>query len=238
MDKCIDNQIDSIERPEEEEEEFVVEKILNKRVIDGNIEYFLKWKGFSDEDNTWERKDSLQCFHLMDQFEEEHKPIDGKDSHKAIDKNKDQNKDISKELNKSGDKSQNRDQTNDDCNQNKDRNCVKPEEESENAKESKNKQKRSNGSEAHKSRKRLKANEEDVKTTEEVKPESEVKGFDRKLEAEKICGATDRNGILMFLIKWKGVNEADLVPASLANIKIPQTVIQFYERNLVFKQTK
>ena len=54
-------------------DDYVVEKILDKRVYNnGKIEYLLKWKGYRDEDSTWEPRQNLDCKKLIDAFEREH----------------------------------------------------------------------------------------------------------------------------------------------------------------------
>lgn len=149
---------------EDQEEEYSVEKVIDKRTVKhGKIEYLLKWKGYGDEDNTWEPLENLDCRDLIDEFE----------------------------------------------------------------KKRNEKQKKSSG---EKRKSSTGGTQEKKKKSEDDRP----RGFDRGLEPERIIGATDSSGELMFLIKWKGSDEADLVPAREANVKCPQTVIKFYEERLTW----
>ncbi|XP_021918524.1 chromobox protein homolog 1-like isoform X5 [Zootermopsis nevadensis] len=155
---------------DEGEEEYSVEKVLDRRIRNGRVEYLLKWKGYSNEDNTWEPEENLDCPDLISEYEENRKKREAakKDERKR-----------------------------------------KPGTPIDDKKPNANKKKH-------------------------VEEDNKPRGFDRGLEPEKIIGATDSSGELMFLMKWKGTDEADLVPARQANGRCPQIVIQFYEERLTW----
>jgi len=149
---------------EGEEEEFTVEKILDKRVRNSKVEYLIKWEGYPDTENTWEPQENLDCPDIISNYEDK-------------------------------------------------------------AEKKKEEKKRKKEAESSGGKKKQKVVEE-----EDNKP----RGFDRGLQPERIIGATDSSGELMFLMKWKDSDEADLVPARQANVKCPQIVIQFYEERLTW----
>ncbi|CAG8544061.1 10969_t:CDS:1 [Funneliformis mosseae] len=54
------------------ENEYEVEKILDQKVINGDICFEIKWKGYGPEYNTWEPHHNLNCPELLDNFVHEY----------------------------------------------------------------------------------------------------------------------------------------------------------------------
>jgi hypothetical protein len=182
------------------EEEYVVETILKKRLVKGKVEYFLKWQGFGEADNTWEPEENLGCPDLIAEFERQWEEKEKKKKEElAATKNKRRPGPASR-VSDEGERKENK-----------------------RAAETSGGGRGAGAGEAAKKAKK-----------ESGAPSKEVNGFDRGLQPEKIIGATDSSGELMFLMKWKDTDEADLVPSRQANVKCPHVVIAFYEERLTW----
>ncbi|CAB3231505.1 unnamed protein product [Arctia plantaginis] len=168
------------------EDEYVVEKVLDKRTVKGKIQYLLKWKGYKEEESTWEPVENLDCEELIRTFEENRKEKE-KSSKKPEDRAKKRVRESSVET-----------------------------------------------SSGRKGRGTSVSSADEHKEKRERKDDKPKSGFDKGLKAEKIIGASDATGELMFLIKWQDSDEAELVPAKVANVKCPQQVISFYEERLTW----
>lgn len=49
---------------------YKVEKITGKRILNGKIQYLVKWKGYGDGQSTWEKEENLNnCSELIQKYE-------------------------------------------------------------------------------------------------------------------------------------------------------------------------
>ena len=53
------------EEDNDDDEQYVVEAVVDKRKRSGKVEYQIKWQGYDDQDNTWERMNIVQLFYSV-----------------------------------------------------------------------------------------------------------------------------------------------------------------------------
>ncbi|KAM7543096.1 hypothetical protein Aperf_G00000017498 [Anoplocephala perfoliata] len=221
-------------------DEYTVEKVLRVRIRNGMKEYFLKWKGYPDSENTWEPEENLDCPDLIRQFEENAKRGTAKirpgrassvassdaGSVKTTETPKNDAAPSSAESEAPVKDAESTTSTR----TRKRRVATGPEVEEDKASDE-----NANEGEAAEAE----AEEESAPAKRQALSEipgsaQKARGFERNLSVERIIGATESAGELMFLIKWQGLDVADLVPAKEANIRCPQSVIKFYEERLTW----
>ncbi|XP_060906784.1 chromobox protein homolog 3b [Labrus mixtus] len=169
-------------------QEFVVEKIIRRRIFNGRVEYFLKWKGFTDAENTWEPEDNLDCPELIEHFLNTHFSEENEEEQTEVgfilkEEMTEQETEIS-------------------CLQSQQRSPI------------------------------MQTNSDVLEQNDEQS--DTPTNLSTYLEPECIIGSTDRQGELMFLVKWKNCDEVALLPAREASARCPQVVIDFYERKLTW----
>lgn len=170
-------------------QEFVVEKIIRRRIFNGRVEYFLKWKGFTDAENTWEPEDNLDCPELIEHFLRNTHFLEENEEEQAAQEFIPKEEMTEQETEISCLQSQQQPVT---VQSNSD--VLEPDDE-----------------------------QSDTPTN-----------LSTYLEPECIIGSTDRQGELMFLVKWKNSDDVALLPAREASTMCPQVVIDFYEHKLTW----
>ncbi|XP_030250676.1 chromobox protein homolog 3b [Sparus aurata] len=168
-------------------QEFVVEKIIRRRIFNGRVEYFLKWKGFTDADNTWEPEDNLDCPELIEEFL--------RNSHYTEQIEEEQQGFIPKE---------------EMTEQETEISCMQSQQQT-----------------------RTVQSDVDVLQPDDEHSDAPT-NLSTYLEPECIIGSTDRQGELMFLVKWKNSDDVALLAAREASTRCPQMVIDFYEQKLMW----
>jgi len=234
------------------EEEYVVEKVVDKKILDdGGILYLIKWEGYPDSDNTWEPKENITSKTLIAQYEKSLKSKESLEKSNVENESKSVEENLEKDDKTSGRKNKRKSTVTDNAESSIPDEKTQPGNESSRKKGLKeeiaaeedsnvqiaetSKSRSSSKTRQPPSKKKINEANTDEESLGPRGDDSEPSGFGRNLPPEEIVGATEVKGKLTFLVKWKGSEEASLVPASEANIKCPQLVIQFYEARLTWK---
>lgn len=235
-----------------QEEEYVVEKIVQKRIVRGKTQYFLKWKGYPESENTWEPRENLDCPDLIRAFEEKliQEKKSGSARSRGINDSDEPKAGSSRETTRASAGSQNKIKTTKRKRTIKVSSSDEDDVESISATSKKSDDSDHPNNQSSTTRKRQRAprapSEDEIdyeptnnhnKKNNKIDDDEEMVP-DKSLEPETIIGATESSGELMFLVKWKNLNKADLISSRIARIACPQTVITFFQDRIRWQEDK
>ncbi|RZF48229.1 hypothetical protein LSTR_LSTR006196 [Laodelphax striatellus] len=241
-------------------EEFIVEKILDKRRVGAKVEYLLKWEGYPEEESTWEKEENLNCPKLIEEF------------NKAAGNGEDNSYDVEKILDKrirGGEphylikwkgysKKECSWEPESHLNCNRLLKAFNDEKTGGRDASSSYDVDRILGKRIRKEKlyylvkwKGYPESEASWEPEENLDcdkllrdfnnekmgevEESLLRGFDRGLKPAKIIEALLKDGNIYYLMSWLGSFETDMIPANVANAKCPEVVIKFHEERITWK---
>ena len=223
------------------EEAYEVEEIRDKvRGDDGKYLYYVKWKGWESDTNTWEPVEHLEdCPEMLEEFERRWKrKREDKDRRRREEKERKRQERRERELKAAARFKVAVDSDSDgggyDRGSKDDKKVRRPMSSSESDDDEKDDEKR-------REKQKKRQEERDRRRAEKEKRREEEKKrqprYFRDIRPEKILGATTDPGELMFYIKWEGDKvEPGLVKAKECYQKIPQMCLKWYEKHLIWNK--
>lgn len=206
------------------DEDYVVERIINKRKVEGETRYLVKWEGYDSRYNSWEPESCFNSREMILDFEENFRK-------KMSDLAK------RKRPRRAQQFQQKREEMSTKCN--RPNNVGRPRSISKTQaqaltipKPSLEQQQQPEDSmddpiDDH-------DDDENIDNVSTSSGEEIEHGFSRGLTPEAIVGAGKVNGQPSFLIKWKGNNGTEFIPTRIVYEYTPKLACAFYESKIVW----
>lgn len=213
------NMLHESDEDDAESGEYSVEAIRARRknTKTGADEYFIKWKGYPESDNTWEPLENLKCPELMQKFHEKEAT---KRRKKRAGKQAESTPQPAKRLRRGPSLNGNDETSNNEEEKLFLEDLDEDDDDDTAMSQSQSQKKQKNGSKHKENR---------------ADPVS-LKGFERGLPLERILTASvGDDDKLYFFLKWEGRNELDMVDADELEQKASYELCKWYRNRLYWK---